>query len=171
MPVAHEKYITAKNGVLAKIGDTIVLLLPDSQQIPKPVRALLVAVNAEQDKNNGRYVLEKQIHALPACSIADVEVVEASSQPAKEFKPTTNAEGLRLDGPTIVEFVKAGYKAEAYPPQGFAEVLTDDEKELVKMALGEYRQSKFAVPSSAGAPIPPAVDAPSNPVAESDPKD
>lgn len=34
--------------------------------------------------------------------------------------PPMNAEGLRLDGPTLAEFVKAGYPAENYPPHGYA---------------------------------------------------
>lgn len=28
--------------------------------------------------------------------------------------------GLRTDGPTVAEFVTAGYRAENYPPQGYA---------------------------------------------------
>lgn len=36
-------------------------------------------------------------------------------------------DGLRLDGPTIAEFVAAGYKASSYPPEGYASRSTDDE--------------------------------------------
>lgn len=31
-----------------------------------------------------------------------------------------NASGARLDGPTIEQWVAAGYRAEAYPPEGYA---------------------------------------------------
>jgi hypothetical protein len=41
----------------------------------------------------------------------------ANAEPAK---PPVNEEGLRLDGPTLEEYVKAGYKAESYPPKGYA---------------------------------------------------
>ncbi|WP_122544362.1 HeH/LEM domain-containing protein [Pseudomonas viridiflava] len=36
-------------------------------------------------------------------------------------------DGLRLDGPTISEYVSAGYKASSYPPQGYASRSTDEE--------------------------------------------
>lgn len=34
---------------------------------------------------------------------------------------------LRTDGPTVGEFVAAGYRAENYPPQGYASRSNDDE--------------------------------------------
>jgi hypothetical protein len=44
----------------------------------------------------------------------------ANAEPSKPAEPPTNTEGLRLDGPTLEEYVKAGYKAENYPPKGYA---------------------------------------------------
>jgi len=41
--------------------------------------------------------------------------------------PTVNSEGLRLDGPTIAEFVAAGYLAANYPPTGYASRSTPEE--------------------------------------------
>ncbi len=35
--------------------------------------------------------------------------------------PPRDAKGLRLDGPTLAEFVKAGYAATSYPPKGYAD--------------------------------------------------
>jgi hypothetical protein len=35
--------------------------------------------------------------------------------------------GLREDGPTVVEFVAAGYKASNYPPEGYASRSTTEE--------------------------------------------
>lgn len=46
------------------------------------------------------------------------EGLEDDSRP---YVPPTNADGLRLDGPTFEEFVKAGYPATRYPPSGYAE--------------------------------------------------
>ncbi|WP_420604457.1 hypothetical protein [Methylobacterium sp.] len=34
---------------------------------------------------------------------------------------------LRTDGPTVTEYVAAGYRAENYPPQGYASCSTPDE--------------------------------------------
>ncbi|MNJ44090.1 HeH/LEM domain protein [compost metagenome] len=36
-------------------------------------------------------------------------------------------EGLRLDGPTIAQWVAEGYKASAYPPAGYASVSSQAE--------------------------------------------
>ncbi len=37
-------------------------------------------------------------------------------------EPTLNDKGEKLGGPTLEEFIKAGYSAETYPPLGWAEV-------------------------------------------------
>lgn len=51
---------------------------------------------------------------LPALSPEEQEAAEEDAAAPRD------ANGLRLDGPTIDEFVAAGYKAEAYPPEGYA---------------------------------------------------
>ncbi|MEA3534277.1 hypothetical protein [Rhizobium sp. CC-YZS058] len=38
-----------------------------------------------------------------------------------------HADELRLDGPTVAEFVARGYKASAYPPSGYAARSTPEE--------------------------------------------
>lgn len=38
-----------------------------------------------------------------------------------------DADGLRTDGPTVAEFVAAGYQASNYPPAGYASCSTDEE--------------------------------------------
>lgn len=40
---------------------------------------------------------------------------------ANEDNPTTSPAKLRTNGPTLREYVAAGYPAETYPPQGYAE--------------------------------------------------
>lgn len=40
---------------------------------------------------------------------------------------TPNTGGLRDDGPTVAEFVAAGYSASSYPPEGFASRSSADE--------------------------------------------
>lgn len=53
-------------------------------------------------------------------------------QPALEDadKPApTNADGLRTDGPTLAEYLEAGYTADTYPPKGYASREPVTEKE------------------------------------------
>jgi len=38
-----------------------------------------------------------------------------------------DADGLRTDGPTVAEYVAAGYKASNYPPDGYSSRSTEDE--------------------------------------------
>ncbi|MDE2097470.1 MAG: hypothetical protein KGL39_09515 [Patescibacteria group bacterium] len=61
--------------------------------------------------------------ALPAAA----PVAKPPSAPTRprgnltaSLSPLVNADGLRTDGPTLAEYVAAGYKAESYPPQGYA---------------------------------------------------
>ncbi|MGY2365996.1 hypothetical protein ACW9IO_25870 [Pseudomonas azotoformans] len=49
------------------------------------------------------------------CALVAVEHLGVASYPN-----TLDANGLKLDGPTIAEFVEAGYQAVNYPPKGYA---------------------------------------------------
>lgn len=42
-------------------------------------------------------------------------------------KQHVDPDGLRLDGPTVDEYVKAGYVARNYPPRGYASRSTEEE--------------------------------------------
>lgn len=44
--------------------------------------------------------------------------------------------GLREDGPTVAEFVAAGYKASGYPPEGYASRSTREEIDAAMTAQG-----------------------------------
>lgn len=48
-------------------------------------------------------------------------MVEVSGVAPAEKKVQYDATGMRLDGPTLEEWVKAGYHAEYYPPRDYAE--------------------------------------------------
>lgn len=64
------------------------------------------------------------------------DIVELTDEQALAFRDkfvaidspeaNTNDEGLRTDGPTFEEFVKAGYAADAYPPRGYVAKDSDD---------------------------------------------
>lgn len=60
-------------------------------------------------------------------TVTEQAVPEAAAEP--EAPPV-----LRQDGPTVEEFVKAGYRAEHYPPQGFASRSTPEEVEAAVKA-------------------------------------
>lgn len=51
---------------------------------------------------------------------------------------------LRQDGPTISEFIAAGYKAENYPPNGFASRSTPEEISVAIAAEGKSGAEKAA---------------------------
>lgn len=51
----------------------------------------------------------------------DEEMVNDAAYEAG-YKAVDPATKLRLDGPTLKEYVEAGYKAESYPPKGYAPV-------------------------------------------------
>lgn len=57
----------------------------------------------------------EDVHDVPSALIEKPEGLASAKYPV-------NAQGLRLDGPTLDEFVAAGYKAEYYPPAGYADL-------------------------------------------------
>ncbi|TFF37424.1 HeH/LEM domain-containing protein [Pseudomonas sp. RIT623] len=67
-----------------------------------------------------------------------------------EYLDRQNLSGLREDGPTVAEWVEAGYLAANYPPQGFASRSSQEEIdaaiELQKGAEDETDPLKMTVP-------------------------
>jgi hypothetical protein len=67
-----------------------------------------------------------------------------------EYLGTGRTPGLREDGPTVAEYVEAGYLAANYPPQGFASRSSQEEIdaaiELQKDADSETDPLKMTVP-------------------------
>jgi hypothetical protein len=65
------------------------------------------------------------------------------SSPSTHAKPPVDPKtGLRLDGPTLEEWLKEGYQATAYPPKGFADKRTDDELAESEAALRAADEAK-----------------------------
>ncbi|MEM5429390.1 hypothetical protein [Cupriavidus oxalaticus] len=66
--------------------------------------------------------------------------------------PATTDQGeapeLRTDGPTVAEYVTAGYRAENYPPQGYASRSTDEE---IKAAIAAQTVGEGAATGDAPA--------------------
>lgn len=99
--------------------------------------------------------------------IADgvIEIVGQTPGPQDPNEmPPLDADGLKLGGPTIEEWVKAGYKPENYPPQGWAikpspgldkflkeQMEAAAKKEAEEKAAAEALQKKMAEEAAAKA--------------------
>ena len=81
---------------------------------------------AEKLISSGAYV-----EATPEDLKASETVEAGSAKPRAKGKqprsPADRQSGLRQDGPTIAEYVSAGYRASNYPPDGYASRSTDEE--------------------------------------------
>ncbi len=76
-------------------------------------------------------------------NVAGVAMLLGCKEDKVRPRPATDEEdnlldgaGLRTDGPTLAEYVAAGYKAETYPPQGYSDKRTPEELEAAKAAGG-----------------------------------
>lgn len=61
--------------------------------------------------------------AIRELSQADFERLEAKGA----VRPAADGDVLRQDGPTIADYVAAGYKASSYPPHGYVSRSTPEE--------------------------------------------
>lgn len=136
---AEDKNITSKNGITLKAGDTVhqEIVKPDNNVVKR--RGVVIAINAETAKENVRVLFDDAIISLPALNADSLVGVEAEKP-----KIVLNEAGLRTDGPTLPEFIAAGYLAENYPPQGYTDKRTDAE-------LAEALKAKNALAGSSAA--------------------
>lgn len=128
------KNITYKNGGLAKVGDEVEVIEKRRDGDVKR-KAILLAVNAETPKANGRIVFVDTIHVLPAVDINLLFGPGSAVEPGVDEGGTqaggAGGEGeLRQDGPTLVEYVQADRDPKTYPPKGYAAKTTDDPLEV-----------------------------------------
>lgn len=75
------------------------------------------------------------------CALVAVEHLGVASYPNQ-----LDANGLKLDGPTIAEFVSAGYLAVNYPPEGYASRSSQEEIDAAIDAQKETDPLKMKVP-------------------------
>lgn len=107
------------------------------------------------------------ISALGTQNILAGEEFEVSAEDAKSLerrglahRAETDKDALREDGPTIAEFVSAGYAAKSYPPAGYASRSTPEEiaaavsKEDVKKQEEDLANKKEPEPENKKAPEP-----------------
>lgn len=96
----------------------------------------------------GNHVIEIQTgeqEVSDRCALVAVEHLSVAA-----YLDGQGAADLRLDGPTIAEFVEAGYLATNYPPEGYASRSSQEEIDLAtkaqKDAEGETDPLKMTVP-------------------------
>ncbi|YP_010115326.1 hypothetical protein PBC5_gp09 [Sinorhizobium phage PBC5] len=78
----------------------------------------------------GRFVSEVHNLVHRACLLSVVHYRAVPDTPLiEETAPGLGDDGLRLDGPTVEEYVAAGYQAANYPPNGYAARSTVEEIE------------------------------------------
>jgi hypothetical protein len=97
---------------------------------------------------DGNHVIEVPVgeqDVSDRCALVAVEHLGVAS-----YLNQLDANGLKLDGPTIAEFVEAGYQAVNYPPEGYASRSSQEEIdaaiEAQKIADTETDPLKMTVP-------------------------
>lgn len=70
-------------------------------------------------------ILTKPLDGMPEGTEREFDKVDFDR--LRELGAVREASGLREDGPTVTEYVAAGYPASRYPPEGFAPRSTADE--------------------------------------------
>ena len=75
------------------------------------------------------------------CALVAVEHLGVASYPNQ-----LDSNGLKLDGPTIAEFLAAGYPAANYPPEGYASRSSQEEIDAAIDAQKETDPLKMKVP-------------------------
>ncbi len=95
--------------------------------------------------------------------LADASIVGTLVQLGVLIEPDEEviADALRTDGPTVAEYVAAGYQAENYPPEGWASRSTDEEiaaaiaaQSTEKKSEGNSTETKVDPPSETKTPAP-----------------
>ena len=93
---------------------------------------------------DGNHVVEISVgeqDVSERCALVAVEHLGVAS-----YANQLDANGLKLDGPTISEFVAAGYPAVNYPPEGYASRSSQEEVDAAIEADKETDPLKMKVP-------------------------
>ena len=93
------------------------------------------------DGNQVIEILAGEQEVSDRCALVAVEHLGVASYPNQ-----LDANGLKLDGPTIAEFVAAGYPAVNYPPEGYASRSSQAEIDAAIEAEKETDPLKMKVP-------------------------
>ncbi|KQM79824.1 HeH/LEM domain-containing protein [Xylophilus sp. Leaf220] len=94
---------------------------------------------AQMDSSRGRQLVER----------GNAVEIGPDDAPVARTARTVGSDELRADGPTVKEFVAAGYQAANYPPAGYASKSTPEE---IADAIGA--QGAPAVPPASTLTVP-----------------
>lgn len=73
-------------------------------------------------------ILTKPLDGEPEGAIRELSQADFERLKAKgAVRSAADGDGLRQDGPTIADYVAAGYKASSYPPHGYVSRSTSEE--------------------------------------------
>lgn len=73
-------------------------------------------------------ILTKPLDGEPEGAIRELSQADFERLKAKgAVRPAADGDVLRQDGPTIADYVAAGYKASSYPPHGYVSRSTPEE--------------------------------------------
>lgn len=123
-----------KNGKVIVVGSTV--RLPHKEVATEFEDFVVVAVNRTAEKDDVRAVPVKALFACRALNAGQLLVLDdvkeaapevvfsgerGGGKTAGETKPEgEQPEKLRDDGPSLEQYVKAGYYAALYPPKGYS---------------------------------------------------
>lgn len=112
---------------------------------------------------------QSEWHAIDSIKLTLARVAaQIEAEPGPEQPQLLNAEGLRTDGPTLAQWVGAGYNQDAYPPRGYASLeIGIPSRPHETEALGKSQASE--IPEQE--PLKTALDAASDPEPAGDQED
>jgi hypothetical protein len=88
-------------------------------------------------------ILTKPLDGMPEGTERDFDKVDFDR--LRELGAVREASALRVDGPTVAEYVAAGYPASRYPPDGFAPRSTPEE---MAAAIADAEREAAAKPAA-----------------------
>lgn len=152
VPPAYVKHALAHKFLLLDGGNADELIASDldaalrKAQAAIPVRAFIARPGTKSLMIEGTSypVAEDGYVALPETHTGIAQILGCkpaamrkdddpdAPTPFTEQNAPRDEAGMRLDGPTLPQYIKAGYKAENYPPRGYADKRTAEELEAAK---------------------------------------
>lgn len=126
----------------------------DVKRSNRDERARLLGTYGAAKSEEGKPIVEGMFPGVAARvfdTLAELELPDSFFKATGHLKATAEPEwpsAPREDGPTIAEWVAAGYSAIAYPPSGYASKSTPDEIDAAGAAAAE--KAAQVVPETAG---------------------
>jgi hypothetical protein len=94
--------------------------ISEATYIEKKNNLLPPRLNAPSRQKDEIKVMPRDLSPQPKADAAVAGTDKEKSQLGPDGFPLFDKQGLRLDGPTLEEYVSRGYDAKGYPPHGYA---------------------------------------------------